>query len=157
MPCRLVNPLVLVLERIEPTASRTAGAYDDDFRDFALQSATQGVGSTLEVPATHEVRAQLDVREFEAFAQNEAGYVPSTRLEAHVTRRDMQRAGLLQTDETLLVGVNTKLLAVKRTKGGTAIPLVNAPVVTEARPSSYGCGRVQSWLLVFGERSKGGR
>lgn len=159
MSCRLVNPVILRFERHDLTTVRSAGAYDDDARDFVLQTTGEGEGTTVLDAAvgtklTYEVRAQLDVPTFEALNQTEGGNDPATSLVAYVTRDDLRRAGLLNPDESPGIGVNHRLVAVRSTNGGPWAPLTVEPTVTEVRPYAWACGRVRTWLVILGERSR---
>jgi hypothetical protein len=147
----LIFPNVAVIRQLDTVATRAAGDYDDDFREFVLvDSDNDGIGE----PQRHEspelkLLAQFATRRMDFADQGYHGEVPDSRdLEMTFHFKDLTAKGLVASDGRAKINPGDRLVRIEDRAGNVLHTFTDPPgmYVIAARPSGF-MGRARNLLV----------
>lgn len=156
---RLIYPSVVVLRQLDTDATRTAGAYDDEFREPKLVDGdADGIGeSQLVEQAELKLSAQVATRRFEFAEQSFHGQVPeSDDLELTFHMRDLTAKGLVAADGRAKLVPGDRLDRIEDRTGAVMHTFPNPPgmFLVAARPSGFLQGVRNLLVCTFSARDQ---
>lgn len=150
---RLIFPMTVEIARLDTVATRNAGKYDDVFK-------TMKPGEQPVYMAPVRLPAQVEMSQWQAQQQRQAGNSPDSMLTLVMHYRDLEARNLVSSTGAALFRVNDKLLAIYD-KGGTRLEEVVSETMgglycTKVEPGGLGLGGRRNLLvMVFEQRARG--
>lgn len=165
---RLIFPFLVELAQLDTAAIAAdpgagvpvASGYDPDFREpvkvAPAASAQVGVSARKET-APITVRAQIEPDQQERLSMMLSGNSPNSRFGIVLHYKELERAGLLDSNGRPLIRKNDRLVRILTTAGALVEVIPNPPglFVVEVQSMGFGPGGMRNLLLlVFEEREQ---
>ena len=160
---RLIFQFRAEVERVDTDAIRTAGDYDDDFREVVkVDGDGDGIGETQRVyRAADTVPCQVEPDSWETLRAHALGLDPEVDVTLVFHFRDLEAQGLVTPEGKALIHVGDRLRRINDRQGALVHEVTYPPglYVVDATDASYGLNMAlprRNLLLVrFQERRAG--
>jgi hypothetical protein len=141
---RLIQRFKAQIARLDTTATRSGGYYDDVFREVTMTDTDgDGIGEPQrQEHADDIVPCQVGSRAWEALQAHDLGNVPQTELILRFHFKDLERLSLVDaTSGEALIHVGDRLVATLDYRTGEVVQAIRTPpglYVQRADPSGWG-------------------
>ena len=140
---RLIQRFLAELARLDTSATRSAGGYDDDFREVTrTDSDGDGIGDfNRQEHAAIMVPCQVNNRTWEGFHRHDLGQDPKIDLVLIFHFDDLERMGLVQSSGIAAIHVGDRLVSIRDIETEEVVQTVRNPpglYVIEATPGGWG-------------------
>lgn len=141
---RLIQRFKAEVARLDTTATRAGGYYDDDFREVVtVDGDGDGIGeSQRQEHAAVLIPCQIGSRSWEAMRSNDLGVVPQTQLIMYFHFSDLEALGLVDaTSGESLLHIGDRLVSIRSFADESVVQSVRTPpglYVIQADPSGWG-------------------
>jgi len=155
----LIFPSVAVIRRLDTNATRVAGGYDDDFKEFTLIDAdADGVGEPQrkELPEL-KIPAQVATWLMDKLYQAPHGQVPEgEKIEITLHYRNLHQLGLVHPDGKAKFEIGDRLVRIEDKGGDTLFEFEDPPgaYLSAVRPSGFLGARRNLLVCTFADRRK---
>jgi hypothetical protein len=161
---RLIRPLIIEIEPIDPGGTKAAGGYDPIMQAPIPRRQNAGtVNETrqdgMERRPTIKLKAQVERGPFMALNMEPAGNVASSRVAFVVHRVELEQKGLIREDGSPAFHVGSDRLVATYTILGKLIRRVQDPpglYLSQVQPAGEGMGGDENLaVLTFEDRKQG--
>lgn len=141
---RLQQKFAASIARLDTTATRSGGYYDDDFREVVtVDTDGDGIGeSQRQEHAAIFVPCQIGNRSWEALRAHDLGNVPQTELVMYFHIGDLERLGLIDSvSGEALIHTGDRLVSICDYETHDVVQAVRTPpglYIVRADPSGWG-------------------
>lgn len=153
---RLIRPVLAEIARLDTSATREAGAYDDDFRTVrASRVGPERAGGRRELEPVR-VPVQVEPTKEAEQKQAPAGNMPFTWVTLVMHHLDLVRLELVDENGLPKVRVNDRLVALYTSKGELIQRMAPPSYAVSVQAGGFGLGSNRNlWIANFASRQQG--